>query len=96
MAGRYERTWHPVQSLRCIQWAMPRPGTRERFAVITHEQTADGWVFVGRGVGGEEYGQFASLEEAAVGVYRHALHGLVRPGLNGYGAYENKETGERD
>lgn len=82
MARPYEQTWHPVQSLRATEWAMPVPGTRQRFAVISHLQGEDGWAFWAVTVAGERLGPFATLEDAAARVYTSALAAAVRPELN--------------
>lgn len=79
----YARTdWHPVQTLRPVSWAFPRPGTRERFAEISHVRTDAGWVFVAVTVAGERLGPFHTLEDAAMECHKRGLAGLVRPELN--------------
>jgi hypothetical protein len=73
---------HPVPSLRCTEWAFPRPGTRERFAVISHLQGEDGCAFWAVTVAGERLGPFPTLEDAAMRVHKAAIAASVRPELN--------------
>jgi hypothetical protein len=86
MARPHGRTtnWHPVQTIRPIQWAFPRPGTRQRFAVITHVQRSDGWVFEVVTVAGVKLGPFSTLDDAARGVHTHALANAPTPPYTGY------------
>lgn len=86
-----EPVWHPIQSLRAIQWAVPKPGTRERFAVVTHVQRDGGWVFEVVTVAGVQLGPFPTLEDAAKGAHMHAIANVNRPPHSGYPSH-NKEA----
>lgn len=81
--------WHPADTLLGIAWLFPSPGTTDPFAEIRYlPVTVDDvtvWRFRAVRVDVDPrtlIGYYETLDDAAMGAHRHALHAAIRPELN--------------